>query len=698
MIKAHRPNEQLATKHSVKSITLLILAVELVLVSLSLYESVFTWVMLIIGCSGVIRAIIYFQYYKHLPTIRTLNLLAVLSILGLTYSSFNESLLLIMVNLLVLACALKLMQARSQRDVYQLVSSLFFVIGCGFIFNQSIGFYVFYTLLSLTLLISLACFQAPSLSIQRQCKTVLKLSLQALPISILLFLVLPHLPPLWQVPTSKSFETGLADNITPGDIAQLSQSSDLAFRATFQGPVPEPKDRYWRAIVMEEFDGKTWRTAPLRKKIQEQLKRQNKEFSPAVTGSYTEYDIMVEPTHQNWLFGLDLATPNNSKSANEIWQSSNYQLISNQTLLSKYEYSVRSYPQAMANQRFTQIDQRHNLDVPVSGNNKTQSWVTFQRKSNPSDDDFIQAVLRYFTQQPFVYTLRPKLMLSDPIDTFLFENQAGFCSHYASAFAYMLRLGNIPARVVTGYQGGELVKENNQAPYLSIYQYDAHAWVEAWTEQRGWQRFDPTALVAPERIEFGLQQAMQNEGSFLADSPFSLARMSNVAWLNNLRLFLADLDYDWSRFVLGFDDTKQKDLFKLILGKVTPDRLSLLGLGIISLVALLLCLFFLPHWLKNRMDTTQRLYFKALDVFESAGTIRPNWQAPLSFSEDIQQQYPATISNPFNQITQLYLRIQYQDTNKHKHSVLNTKRPHKLMRNHLQKLKKEIIKNNKSPL
>ncbi|MEP2653922.1 MAG: DUF3488 and transglutaminase-like domain-containing protein, partial [Paraglaciecola sp.] len=477
MLTPRSPIEKLSAKHSVKSITLLILAITLTLVSLSLYESVFTWVILIIGCSGVIRSTIYFQYYKHLPTIRTLNLLALLSILGLVYSSLNEGLLLIMVNLLVLACALKLMQARNQRDVYQLVSSLFFVIGCGFIFNQSIGFYIFYTLMSITLLVSLACFQAPSLSIHKQCKTALKLSFQALPICILMFLALPHLPPLWQVPASKSFQTGLTDNITPGDIAELSQSSDLAFRATFQGAVPNSKDRYWRAIVLEDFDGKTWSIAPFRKKVQQQLKLQNKVFSPVIVGPSTDYQVIAEPTHQNWLYALDLAIPNNVKSTNDIWQSSDYQLISNQTLLSKYEYSVRSYPQAMAHQKFTQVDQRLNVNVPEEGNRKTQRWVAEQRKSNPSDDEFIQAVLAYFTQQPFVYTLRPKLMLSDSIDLFLFDNQAGFCSHYASALAYMLRLGNVPARVVTGYQGGELIKESNQAPYLSVYQYDAHAWV-----------------------------------------------------------------------------------------------------------------------------------------------------------------------------------------------------------------------------
>ena len=683
-----------SSKHSVKSIALIILALELVFVSLSLYESILTWILLLVGCGAVIRGAIYYQYYKNLPSIRTLNLLAVLSILGLVYSGLTLGFLVGMVNLLVLACALKLMQVRTQRDVYQLVISLFFVIGCGFIFNQNIGYSVFYTLMGLVLLLSLACYHAPSLSLSKQSKTVLTLSLQALPIGVLLFLVLPQLPPLWQTPQSKSTETGLAEHITPGDIAQLSQSSNLAFRATFQGQVPMARDRYWRTIVMEAFDGKTWRIAPSRKQVRQQFRILGQEFSPTLTGPSIEYEVIAEPTHQNWLFALDLATPNNTKSAGEIWQSRDFQLISDQKLVSKYLYSARSYPQAIGNQTFTQLDQTLNLAVPEKGNPKTREWVAQLRTKYSHNHDFIDAILAHFTANPFVYTLRPDLMSINPIDTFLFENQAGFCSHYASALAYSLRLGGIPARIVTGYQGGELMQEALQAPYLSVYQYDAHAWVEAWTEENGWQRFDPTALVSPDRIEYGLRQAMQEEGSFLADSPFSLARMTNIAWLNSMRLFLADLDYDWSRFVLGFNAEKQRELFKLILGKVTPDRLSLLGLCIITLVAFLLCLFFLPHWSRKRVGTTQHLYLKALATFEKLGTTRPKWQAPLSFSYDIQQQYPEPISQAFTNITRLYLRIQYQDKSKHTSATLSTKRAHQMMRKHIRELNSHLVKYN----
>ena len=284
-------------------------------------------------------------------------------------------------------------------------------------------------------------------------------------------------------------------------------------------------------------------------------------------------------------------------------------------------------------------------------------------------------------------------MLVDPIDRFLFDNQAGFCSHYASALAFALRLGGIPARIVTGYQGGELVKNAEESPYLSVYQYDAHAWVETWGNKTGWRRIDPTALVSPDRIEFGLRQAMLEEGSFLADSPFALARLTNIAWLNNVRLFLADLDYNWSRWVLGFNSERQRDLFKSILGKLTPHRLSMLGLGIVVTIALLLSLFFLPHWLQNRLSTTQRLYLKALSAIEKSGTQRATWQGPSAFNQQIKQHYPSKVSDAFSHITQLYLRLSYQNHQDTGASVLSVKQCHRMMRRHLSLLKTELLKN-----
>jgi transglutaminase-like putative cysteine protease len=680
------------TAQSSRNIALLLLAATLVFVSFSLFSSVLTWILLLVACGAVIRGAIYCNYYKHLPSIRTLNLLALLSILGLIYSALSAGLLFGMVNLLILACALKLMQMRSQKDVYQLVISLFFLIGCGFIFNQSIGFSLFYALMCLTLLLSLACYHAPSITIQKQFKTISILSLQALPIGLLMFLVLPQLSPLWHTPKADGAQTGLSEQITPGDIARLSQSSELAFRATFEDTPPITQQRYWRAIVMEDFDGKTWKVHAFRQKLRELQLKIKQQFKPILTGSFFNYEVIAEPTHQPWLYALDIAVPADPINSRNIMQSSDFLLFSQQPVASKYQYAVRSYPDALGSQTLSVADKRINLTVPDKGNYRTREWVNNLRTKFQDNNDFLNAVLSHFVDNPFVYTLRPEIMLVDPVDRFLFDNQAGFCSHYASALAYALRLGGIPARIVTGYQGGELVINSGKSPYLSIYQYDAHAWVESWSDKTGWQRIDPTALVSPERIEFGLRQAMLEEGSFLADSPFALARLTNIAWLNNIRLFLADLDYNWSRWVLGFNSERQRDLFKSILGKLTPERLSILGVSIVLIIALLLSLFFLPHWLQNRLGTTQRLYLKALNEFEKAGTPRASWQGPNAFSQQINEHYADEISEPFTHITRLYLRLTYQNTQNTGASVLSLKQCHRMMRRYLALLKTELIK------
>ena len=271
---------------SSRNIASLLVTATLVCVSFSLFASALTWILWLVACGAVIRAAIHWNYYKHLPTVRTLNLLAVLSILGLIYTVLSAGLLFAMVNLLILACALKLMQMRSQKDVYQLVISLFFLISCGFIFNQSIGFSLFYALMCLALLLSLACYHAPSITMQQHLKTVSILSIQALPVGLIMFLVLPQLSPLWHTPEAKGAQIGLSDQITPGDIATLSQSNELVFRVTFKDTPPLAKQRYWRAIVMEDFDGKTWKVHPYRQKMREFQLQTKQQFKPNLTGPF----------------------------------------------------------------------------------------------------------------------------------------------------------------------------------------------------------------------------------------------------------------------------------------------------------------------------------------------------------------------------------------------------------------------------
>ena len=176
-------------------------------------------------------------------------------------------------------------------------------------------------------------------------------------------------------------------------------------------------------------------------------------------------------------------------------------------------------------------------------------------------------MLRWFTEEEFVYTMSPPLLGRDTVDEFLFGERRGFCEHYASAFAVLLRAAGIPARVVVGYQGGE---RNPYQAYLLVHQFDAHAWTEAWLDGRGWVRFDPTAAVAPDRIESGAGEALGAE--FLADSPLAIERYRNVRLLGWMRMRWDMMTYHWARLVLNYDAERQGALLSDLLGRISPAR------------------------------------------------------------------------------------------------------------------------------
>lgn len=665
---------------SAKNHSHLLLTLVFFIVSFSLLEPVMSWILILVICATVMRTALYLELHKHAPSIRTLNLLALLSAIVLAYFSWQLGILLGMLNLLVLACSLKLMLLRSDKDYFQLITSCGFLIGCGFIFQQGIAFSLFYFALTLVLLMSLATHISPNLPLNKLIKKVSVMGAQAIPITLLLFMVLPLIGPLWQMPASKSHQTGLAEKVTPGDIANLSQSAELAFRVTFDGTIPAPQERYWRALVMENFDGESWQVSPDRKAIQRQYKGANREFSPILEGNYYQYQVIAEPTHQSWLYALDVATPIGASSQQKVWQSHEYQLSSISPLVSTFQYEVRSFPQVLLNQTLSSVDKRINRQLPEQGNPLTKQWVAETRQKYTTDDDFIAAVMFYFSSQDFEYTLQPPLMPNDQVDTFLFVEQRGFCSHYASAMAYMLRLGGIPARLVTGYQGGEQLDSD----YMSVYQYDAHAWIEAWHDDRGWIRYDPTAIVAPNRLESGLRNAL-NEADLLLGSGFG--QLSTVAWLNSLRNWLKDVDFFWTKWVLGFDKDKQQDLIKSLIGKITPQKLAMFSLGAVLLIFALIALFFLPIWRKPKQDKASYYYELAEHLLTKVNLHRRASQGPADFVSQVKNKAPSSITEPFAAITDLYIQHHYQPSSISQQQLIISR-----MKSHWKQLKQAMKK------
>ncbi|RTK99023.1 MAG: transglutaminase domain-containing protein, partial [Neisseriaceae bacterium] len=153
----------------------------------------------------------------------------------------------------------------------------------------------------------------------------------------------------------------------------------------------------------------------------------------------------------------------------------------------------------------SEFDLQQALRLPSGYNPRARQLAQQWRTNSRTPGEVVDHALRYFNRQQFFYTLQPPLLGSDSVDDFLFNSRRGFCEHYASSFVFLMRAAGVPARVVTGYMGGEL---NPVGGYLIVRQSDAHAWAEVWLGNAGWQRVDPTAAVAPARVQQDLASAL----------------------------------------------------------------------------------------------------------------------------------------------------------------------------------------------
>lgn len=617
-----------------------------------------TWVIVLSGCAVVVR-LAGLQPSYNLPTSRTVNLLAILAVFALTWFGFSIGLLDSMINLLTVACALKVMLVDEKRDFHLLICASLFLIGCGFISSLSVFAWFGYTALVALLLCSTAIYHGAMLSIKTSITFVAVLILQSLPIALLLFLLLPQLPPLWQMPTSKSTETGLSDTVTPGDIASLATSSELAFSATFEdtATVPVAADRYWRALTLEHFDGKTWSVSAKRKQAENQLAVMDKPTPLTVTANrYLEapipYQLIVEPTQQPWLFTLAPSLPDNTLNGISVESLFDYTLRASRPVSSKKAFYFRYLPTASISNGIGNFEKQLNLQLSTNGNVKTREWAQSLAAQYNNERAIAQAVMREFSNKGFRYTLSPNAMPTNPIDSFLFEERAGFCAHYAGAMVYALRAAGVPARMVTGYQGGSELSDN----VLQIRQYDAHAWVEVLIEDK-WERYDPTSMVAPSRLTYGLETALEEFGESREVS--ILGEFGNTALFTTLQTWFQQLDYSWSKWVLGFDNAAQTNMLEDIVGALTPDKLRIVYLTAIGIVVVVLTLYFLPNRNKPRLSPSHRILFNAIALIEKkTGKKREN-KSLVTYQSDVAPRLYLEAASAFKEICYRFEKIHY---------------------------------------
>lgn len=541
------------------------------------------------------------------------------------------------------ALALKLMEIRQKRDLYLICFFTFVVAATLLLFQQSIVMAVYILLVSCVLIGSLVSINSPKPQTWPALKTAAIIIVQAMPLAIIMFILFPRVEaPKWLLfEEQHTAFTGLSDSMEPGSISSLALSAELAFRVKFTGKIPPPNQRYWRGPVLSYTDGKRW----------EQTKNMYfKRFLDKTyfSGEAYHYKIMMEPQNNNWVFALDMPAQFNAP----LTRNGNYQLITAKSPDQRAEYQITSYPKYNTGY-ITRTEYRDNLQLPGKPSDRLRALVKQLKGFDRPPEVFIKNLLKHFRSENFYYTLKPPLMEDNPIERFLFDSRSGFCSHYATAFVYLMRIADIPARVVTGYQGGELNAIGN---FLEVRQANAHAWTEVWLQNKGWVRVDPTAAIAPQRIEQSVdidQQIASGTVRFITDNQNLPAAIS---WLKQARQLWTNVDYNWQRWVINYNSQNQESF----LSRLGIKDIKTMIYWMVSCIALIASISAgLILYQKPKIQNKAVLYYqKFCHKLSQQGLDRKQGEGAKDFAQRVIERFPER-SIDVSRITALFIKIHY---------------------------------------
>ncbi|WP_250658378.1 transglutaminase TgpA family protein [Alkalimarinus coralli] len=657
--------------------SLFLLMIAFLSVMLPHYANIEAWLVVCSVGVALWRASI-FRGWLSFPNSSVKTLLVLIAI-GAFYLTYRQQYTVeSAVAFFVLAVSLKLIEVKFTKDCYLFVFILLYLCACQFLFSQTFLtalYQLFATCIVLSVLFSL---HKGRLNVPSRVRVfeLSKLLVISVPLVISIFVFFPRIAPLWSIPLSTGkAQTGISDSMSPGEIAELTQSAARAFRIEFTGEAPPRSQLYWRGLELDLLEGNTWRSSEL---ISGRFLGRLDEVRTTNTKGKNSYDILIEPTNNRWGYALassDVASNNiyiNERGfvrfKNNIIQPTRYRLSYEAPNIGDRALGA---PLGKTQARSLSRDERRRyLQLPLSGNPKTRLFVTELLNQRVSQSFLIQRLMSYFRVQPFYYTLKPPLTNSDFFDDFLFNTRKGFCSHYAGSLVYMLRLAKIPSRVVVGYQGGEV---NEQEGYLIVHQYDAHAWVEVWSDDAGWVRYDPTAMVAPERIENGLEQAVREEGSFLSGSAFSSARYNQIGVIRWMRLKLDSVNYNWQKWVVGYDGQTQLNFLSRWFGAVTFQTLALIMTLVAGLVIGIAFWVLSADKKRGPVNKVVLEFERFCKAAEKSGMTREVGETPNQFTDRLAERFPeqkeslAYISRCFN-----YLQYSRTDDKNEQLRLLNS--------------------------
>ncbi|MFK3738519.1 transglutaminaseTgpA domain-containing protein [Massilia sp. TN1-12] len=527
------------------------------------------------------------------------------------------------VAMLVLLVAFKMLEMHARRDLFVVVFLCFFLVLTNFFYSQGIG-------TAILMLVSIGFLLATQMSFQltgkvpplsaRLAKSARMLAF-AVPLAAAAFVLFPRVEgPLWGLPDdARSGKTGLSDTMAPGQMADLAQSEDVAFRVKFDGPPPPQPQLYWRGPVLGSYDGRTWtRVHPLPPRDRAQP------LAISVAGAPLRYQVTQEPSNARWLFALEVPRALPQLPDRPVGVSGELEIQAAAPITERVRYELASFVRYRLQGAASLPDSERWLLLPWGRNPRALAEGRRLRdRLDPAGR--VRAVLETFSKGSYVYTLQPPLLPGPhSIDDFLYGSRAGFCEHYAGAFVFLMRAAGVPARVVTGYQGGDM---NPLDGWLTVRQSDAHAWAEVWLAERGWVRVDPTAMVAPERVQRSLARALPPPapfglaglGRFLQPAPDSL--------LGRVRYAIAAANNGWNQWVLNYTPRRQQDL----MSRLQNDLFRWQAVAVIVILSLVL-LVVGKFSARRRADPVDALYSALCRRLGQLGLPRAPDEGPSAYA------------------------------------------------------------------
>jgi transglutaminase-like putative cysteine protease len=542
--------------------------------------------------------------------------------------------------LLVLMGALKLLESRAQRDDAIVVGVSLFMLLAAALADQSLWRLPLYLLFVGAACGAMALIAHPGVALP--VRAAMRLSARALalsiPLAVAAFLFFPRITgQFWALERGTRATTGLGDEMAPGAIGSLANEYEVAFRVRFDTGRPPTEALYFRGPVLNSFDGFTWRRDPNYRYPAETL-----EF----LGEPVRYRVTLEPTDRRYIFTLDTAV---APPRRGYFVAHDRQVTANDDITSVTSYDAVSHLRTRSADRLSVTARRYETRLPGERNPRARALAAQMRARAGSDAQYADDVLRWFATQGLEYTLDPGTTTADSVDTTMFDSKKGFCAHFASAYATMMRAVGVPARIVTGYLGGEW---NPAGGYLLVRQTEAHAWTEIWLDDRGWTRIDPTTVVAPERLQRGLYDLMPEQ------LPVS-SQIFRTAWINHLAQWWDGANQWWQERVVEFNLRAQLEALRK-LGIESPDWKHLGWAFATALIAWVAWIAFALRRsvARAKPDRIGRAWLKATRKLARVAPARAADEGPMTYAARVAAARP-DLASVVSDIARRYSGLRY---------------------------------------